>query len=47
MTTRLGRLDIMQWVPGIPGELAYDHLARDTVCTTLNDHRVRVCSRAS
>ena len=46
LTTRLGRLDIMQWVPGIPGEFAYDHLARDTACTTLNDHHVRVCSRA-
>ena len=46
LTTRLGRLDIMQWVPGIPGDLAYDHLTSETVDTTLNGHHVRVCSRA-
>jgi hypothetical protein len=27
LATRLGRLDVMQWVPGVPGELAYEHLA--------------------
>ena len=45
LETRLGRLDVMQWVPGIPGDLAFDHLARGAVATELNDRRVRVCSR--
>jgi len=46
LSTRLGRLDIMQWVPGIPGELAHPHLIRDAVDTELNGHRLHVCSRA-
>jgi hypothetical protein len=45
LDTRLGRIDIMQWVPGVPGELAYEHLARNAVDTTLGGHPVRVCSR--
>ncbi len=45
LMTRLGRLDIMQWVPGIPGELAFEHLARGAVETTLTGRRIRVCSR--
>jgi hypothetical protein len=45
LDTRLGRIDIMQWVPGVPGELAYGHLRRNAVDTTLGGHRVRVCSR--
>ncbi len=45
LDTQLGRVDIMQWVPGIPGDLAYEHLVRDAVETALGDHRVRVCSR--
>ena len=45
LTTRLGRLDVMQWVPGIPGELAFAHLARNAVETSLNGRRIRVCSR--
>ncbi len=45
LITRLGRLDVMQWVPGIPGELAFEHLARDAVDTSLGGHRIRVCSR--
>ncbi|HET6547094.1 MAG TPA: hypothetical protein VFG79_01470 [Solirubrobacter sp.] len=45
LTTRLGRLDVMQWVPGIPGERAFEHLARAAVDTTLNGRRVRTCSR--
>ena len=35
----------MQWVPGVPGELAYEHLASNAVDTTLGGHPVRVCSR--
>jgi hypothetical protein len=45
LETQLGRIDIMQWVPGVPGELAYEHLARNAVDTALGGHRVRVCSR--
>ena len=45
LDTQLGRIDIMQWVPGIPGDLAYEHLVRDAVETALGDHPVRVCSR--
>ena len=45
LDTRLGRLDIMQWVAGIPGELAFEHLAGRAVATTLSGRRVRICSR--
>src|SRR3954451_19961358 len=45
LTTRLGRLDIMQWVPGIPGELAFTHLSDRAVDTSVLDRPVRVCSR--
>src|SRR4051794_3883225 len=33
LATRLGRLDIMQWVPGVPGELAFEHLSEAAVET--------------
>jgi hypothetical protein len=45
LATRLGRLDIMQWVPGIPGDLAFEHLTRNAVETSLGGRTVRVCSR--
>ena len=45
LATRLGRLDIMQWVPGVPGDWAFEHLARSAVETTLGARRVRVCSK--
>ncbi|HEX6022272.1 MAG TPA: hypothetical protein VFZ00_09765 [Solirubrobacter sp.] len=45
LDTRLGRIDIMQWVPGVPGETAYEHLTQNAVETMLGGHRVRVCSR--
>jgi hypothetical protein len=45
LATRLGRLDIMQWVPGIPGDLAFEHLARGAIMTSLVGRPVRVCSR--
>ena len=45
LSTRLGRLDVLQWVPGIPGELAFEHLAPSAVNTALNGRPVRVCSR--
>jgi hypothetical protein len=44
--TRLGRLDIMQWVPGVPGDRAFEHLTRSAVETSLGTRPVRVCSRA-
>ena len=34
LATRLGRLDLMQWVPGVPGDLAFEHLTRDAVETS-------------
>ena len=46
LMTRLGRFDIMQWVPGIPGESAFEHLARGAVETTLTGRRIRICSRS-
>src|SRR4051794_11956056 len=45
LESRLGRLDIMQWVPGIPGDLAFEHLSRGAIDTSLGGRRVRVCSR--
>jgi hypothetical protein len=43
MTTR-GRLDVMQWVPGIPGDVAYEHLERSAIRTDVLGQPVRVCS---
>ena len=45
LATRLGRLDLMQWVPGVPGDLAFEHLTRNAVETSLGGRPVRVCSR--
>ena len=45
LASRLGRLDIMQWVPGIPGDLAFEHLTRGAISTSLGGRPVRVCSR--
>jgi hypothetical protein len=45
LATRLGRLDIMQWVPGVPGDRAFEHLAKSAVETSLGRGRLRVCSR--
>jgi hypothetical protein len=45
LATRLGRLDVMQWVPGVPGDLAYEHLARSAIETSLGVHTLRVCSK--
>ena len=42
---QLGRLAVMQWVPGIPGDLAFEHLTRGAVVTSLGGRPVRVCSR--
>src|SRR3954453_20721068 len=45
LMTRAGRLDVMQWVPGIPGEVAYPHLRAGAIATTLGGHAISVCSR--
>jgi hypothetical protein len=45
LATRLGRLDIMQWVPGVPGDWAFEHLARSVVETSLGTRKVRLCSK--
>src|SRR3954447_18571871 len=46
LATRLGRLDVMQWVPGVPGDRAFEHLAESAVETSLaSGGRLRVCSR--
>jgi len=45
LATRLGRLDLMQWVPGVPGDWAFEHLARSAVETSLGARTVRVCSK--
>jgi Nucleotidyl transferase AbiEii toxin, Type IV TA system len=46
LATRVGRLDLMQRVPGVPGDLAFEHLTRTAVETSLGGRPVRVCSRA-
>jgi len=45
LLTRFGRLDMMQWVPGVDADQAYEHLRRTAVATELAGHRVFVCSR--
>lgn len=46
LLTRFGRLDMMQWVPGIDADQAYETLRRSAVATELEGHPVLVCSRA-
>jgi hypothetical protein len=43
VATRLGDLDVVQRLPGIPG---WEELAEDAETTTLGDLPLRVCSRA-
>jgi hypothetical protein len=45
LETSLGSLDIMQWIPGIGGELAYPKLARDAITANVRGVPVSVCSR--
>lgn len=45
LLTRHGRLDMMQWVPGIQAEHAYQHLRASAIETTLAGRPVLVCSR--
>jgi len=44
LDTPLGDLDVMQWIPGVPGELAFDHLARDAITASVRGVPVAVCS---
>jgi hypothetical protein len=44
VATRLGDLDIMQWLSGVPGDLAYPTLAADAILVELGGLDVRVCS---
>lgn len=46
LSTRLGRLDVMQWVPGIDADVAYEHLTVTAVDADILGHPVRVCSRS-
>lgn len=46
LTTRLGPLDIMQWISGVPGDLAYVTLAAEAMVVELDDLRIPVCSLA-
>ncbi len=44
LTTELGDLDVMQWIPGLPEERAYATLAPAATTGLLGDVPVRVCS---
>jgi hypothetical protein len=43
LDTSLGPLDIMQWVAGIPAELAYPELATETLTVRFREAQIRVC----
>lgn len=47
LATRLGVLDVMQWLSGLEGDLAYPVLATDAMCVELGSIEVQVCSLAS
>ena len=44
--TRLGALDVMQWIPGIDADHAYPVLAAEAVTVDLRGAALRVCSLA-
>jgi hypothetical protein len=44
LQTPLGVLDIMQWVPGIDADLAYEVLSRDAETATAFGVEIEVCS---
>lgn len=46
LNTRLGALDVMQWLSGVPGDHAYPALAADAMPVELEGLRVMVCSLA-
>ena len=43
LATRLGSLDIMQWIPGVPGDDAYATLAPEAMVVDLGALRIPVC----
>ena len=45
LQTRLGRLDMMQWVPGIDVETAYEYLSESAIWITVWGYAVAVCSK--
>lgn len=47
LETPLGVLDIMQWLPGIDADQAYETLARDALEAEAFGVRLRVCSLAA
>lgn len=46
LMTSAGRLDVMQWVPGIDADLAYHALAAEAVDVPFRGTVLRVCSLA-
>jgi hypothetical protein len=46
LETRLGSLDVMQWLSGVPGDLAYAALSVDAMVVELAGMEVQVCSLA-
>lgn len=46
LSTRLGDLDVMQWVSGIPGDLAYPTLVSEVETIELPGVEIPVCSLA-
>jgi len=44
LETSLGVLDVMQWLPGIDAEHAYETLARDALEAHAFGVKLRVCS---
>ena len=47
LETPLGVLDLMQWLPGIEADQAYETLARDAVEASAFGVTLRVCSLAA
>jgi hypothetical protein len=45
LETRLGAMDIMQWVPGIDAELAYEELAPRAMTVDFRGIQIQVCDR--
>ncbi len=46
LRTRLGALDVMQWIPGIDEDQAFASLDSDAVAVDFGDQTIRVCSLA-
>jgi hypothetical protein len=44
LATTAGRLDVMQWVPGIDADRAYDVLAPHAIAVPFRGVTVRICS---